>query len=651
MHDGANASQISDGIEAELEQARKPVRLEIKAISPQARGLVRVLVEAPRPLDESLEGARAWWPRAGARGGSAEVLSLHAEQEQIDLWQLSAPLPAVGEALFLYPPLFLEALRRAWQDPGWSRRAEAASRRDTERAPLPIDPQSFTKLRPRQRDAFALPGWRASFLHGPPGTGKTTTLGAVTAALLAQHPEARVLLLSTTNVAVDEAMFSVDRGLAHLKVEPRLRGCKRIGLRFEGTRYQEHPYLLPPVNRALLQRRAELERARPMRDDAAAYAAWKEAMDEVQKGLRQHLIRVAKEARLLAMTTTHAAFVLDALRELPPFDLLLIDEASQVSQAHALGLAPLASRVLFAGDPRQLSPVVQSEHPMAVRWLRSSMFRWAEEGPRSVFLDEQSRMAPRICSLVSNVFYGGQLRVASDAQENPRWAQQRTLPSEAPLSEPFLIEALPSHQHDPARGPGGSVSRPASAKKIVAWVKRLLDSGQRAEDILILTPFRAQRALVQRLLQEQAIGAVQVSTVHRAQGRERHTVLYDPVDGGSEFLLGEEARRLLNVALSRAQARLVVFLSLQDRAKNPLLNQIAAVSDHAALPPCQPLLELVMSPDFPYKHRGTIVEHRGKRLKVGAATEDRRRFTCLDLDSGQERVYDLETLRKAALSK
>lgn len=646
MSTAINVSHVLDGIEAELEQNKKPLRVEIAAIQPLPGGLARLRVEAPRPLDESLEGARAWWPRPGGRGGSAEVLSLVPEQEQLDLWQLSTSLPAVGEAIFLYPPLYLEPLRKAWSNPDWARRAQEHALRGAEPAPLDLGPAGFPRLRARQLEAWGLVGWRSSFLHGPPGTGKTTTLGALTASLLARLPEARVLLLSTTNGAVDEALFSVDRGLTHLGVAPADRRCKRVGVRFEGTRYQGASHLLPPVDRALLGRRAALERSRPLRDDAAAYAAWRLAMDEVQRGLRQHLLRVAREARLIALTTTHAAFVLDALRELPPFDLLLIDEASQVGQAHALGLAPLASRVLHAGDPKQLGPVVQSEHPMARRWLRSSMFRWAEEGPRSVFLDEQSRMAPAICSLVSNVFYNGQLRVAADASSSPRWLQQRLLPASPGLDAPFHVERVDEAGDGPTRGPGGSVARPASARALVAWALRLTRAGLDPQDLLVLTPFRAQRSLLLSLLRDQGLGAVQVSTVHRAQGRERHSVLYDPVDGSSEFLQGDEARRLLNVALSRAQARLVVFLSPRDLATNSLLAQVAAVASGASASAALALLDVVARPGFPARFRGTTVEHRGRRLTIGDLSEDRRRLRCLDLDSGQERLYDLEALRK-----
>jgi superfamily I DNA and/or RNA helicase len=72
------------------------------------------------------------------------------------------------------------------------------------------------------------------------------------------------------------------------------------------------------------------------------------------------------------MTTTRAAFGFGLLREMPAPDLLVMDEASQVSLAYALAFLPLAKAVMFAGDPEQLAPIVRVEHPSAQTWLGGS---------------------------------------------------------------------------------------------------------------------------------------------------------------------------------------------------------------------------------------------------------------------------------------
>ena len=104
-----------------------------------------------------------------------------------------------------------------------------------------------------------------------------------------------------------------------------------------------------------------------------------------------------------------------------------------------------------------------------------------------------------------------------------------------------------------------------------------------ANEILIVTPFRAQRHRIRRRLRELGLADVSVSTVHRAQGGERHTVFFDPVRGDSKWLRSAEGERLINVAISRAKARLVITLSRGDR-ENVILDYIAQMAESSDAP-------------------------------------------------------------------
>jgi hypothetical protein len=115
---------------------------------------------------------------------------------------------------------------------------------------------------------------------------------------------------------------------------------------------------------------------------------------------------------------------------------------------------------------------------------------------------------------------------------------------------------------------------------------------------------------------------VLVSTVHRAQGSERHTVFFDPVAGEHDFLLTDDAKRLVNVAMSRAKPRLVLLLSPIDRA-NPLLNQIAEILEQTVPAPTEPktqaIADFASRPDYPACLVNQVVRHRfvtGKVAKV-----------------------------------
>ena len=87
-------------------------------------------------------------------------------------------------------------------------------------------------------------------------------------------------------------------------------------------------------------------------------------------------------------------------------------------------LAGLGKRALFAGDPKQLSPIVQAKSEVVSIWLGQSAFEWASRSSlkkAACMLHEQWRMAEPISRVVSDLFYGSQLKVAAPAQHDPQW--------------------------------------------------------------------------------------------------------------------------------------------------------------------------------------------------------------------------------------
>jgi hypothetical protein len=214
--------EIIDALEEELRLGGKPLKLTVSEVKPDGPALFKIFIDSSdssHGLDESLEGAAASWP--GPPKGAADVLSVSAEHGQINIRYLSGPPPRKGGQIVLHPPRYLEALRDLWKSPllaeaslGWLEKVTALNY-----SPL-LDVRSvpgFPKLRHRQRQAFGLLDREFGFLWGPPGTGKTYTVGAILASYLRQRPQARILLLSTTNWAVDIALLSVDRRLEELE--------------------------------------------------------------------------------------------------------------------------------------------------------------------------------------------------------------------------------------------------------------------------------------------------------------------------------------------------------------------------------------------------------------------------------------------------
>ncbi|GEM49175.1 DEAD/DEAH box helicase [Deinococcus cellulosilyticus] len=537
-------------------------------------------------LDESLEGATAWWTlnqdRPGKqKSGQADVLAVDSENHTLHLRFCTQQPPEAGETLRIYPAKYLQQLAAYWDSEVHARQSlkwlEDFRNQQPDRN-ASLRPEHYPLLRSGQKVAFEAVQWKGSFLWGPPGTGKTHTLGRFLAELLLQTQK-KVLLLSSTNTAVDIALTELDRALQSIQdsvpqAEKIRRKCFRMGSRFVASMYQERKHLIPAANKNLIDQLIELEKRRPDPSEPRAYADWKDKTDALRKALKEDTRALVSNSRLVAMTTTRAIFTRD---ELPTghFDHVVFDEASQVSCTHALSLVSLGKQVLFAGDPQQLAPVCVSKQDLARRWMGTSMFCFSDMNDRHVFfLSEQSRMARPICQVISRTFYQGKLEVARVLPEG--WELQR---------RPYLTPMTPRKEHFgfvPVRGEAhwvkgmGGLVRETSALTAVDLAEALLLAGCPMDELVILTPFRAQRLKIRMLLRQRRLEKVMVSTVHRAQGSERHSVIFDVVDGSSGFLQPDknpDAERLVNVALSRAKGAAYVLASGTDLL-NPVIQQL-----------------------------------------------------------------------------
>ena len=657
MH--ALSKAILAGINAELASASEFVEFQVERS--ELEGAVwKVFVSLDssggyrrQALDESFEGSKAWWSSVG-KNGVADVLSVIPEEEQINLRFASCAPPLQGGKLRIYPPRYLEALREVWSENEWAQlcldRYQLIERGinafDKSQA-LACPPFPKLKLRVCQKESFELPGWNFGYLWGPPGTGKTTTVGALIAAYVVNQPNARVLLLSTTNLAVDHALVAVDEALEQWALkEPRAararKGCARLGNHITGKRYHGREHLLPVKDTKLVHRLVELEINEPSKSDVTAYHNWKSQVEAIRQAMRSQAKEVLQNARVAAMTTTRAVFTLDLLRESGLYDLIVFDEASQVGQAHALALIPLGRRVIFAGDPKQLAPIVTADDDAnAKRWIGESMFREMSDAPSTCMLNEQSRMAEPICRVISSVFYNRELVVAADCNGNPEWLAARRVNAVDPVGKNAAgivmvgTEACWSPQF------GGTI-RYESAEKI----RELLGSlviGRDQSEFLVLTRFRAQRNLIRWKLRQAGLGKINVSTVHRAQGSQRYTIIFDPVKANNGF---DDDARLINVALSRAEARFILCLSPDD-FQNKIIKEVALAIDQQGppLPGYIPIEELARQNDFPDNVLGLFVTIDLNQGRVIALPNDRKWLAIFDATTGKVEQYYVDTLK------
>ena len=524
-----------------------PVVFELSEIFPMGSQW-RVTVRCPARNHNALwaqcaEGACLRWSGTeAANSGWGEILEVHADSSELIVAAEGGADPATGFTAQVETADFISPLQARWDDEAWRERMASALAERRPSCLLAVPASGFAWLRTSQRRAFDLVAHRHGFLWGPPGTGKTVTTAALVAAWVTVHPEGRVLLIAATNSAVDQLLLETDRALAELGHDVHAPGsprsfCRRLGRQADRRRYRGATHLLP------------------------SSPDGREPRAQVQE--------VLTHARMVALTATRALLETPFLANFSPVDLLVVDEASQLPLALALALLPLAKQGLYAGDPAQLAPVVRARTPAAANWLGRSLFDLrAELGPpeSTVLLGEQARMAAPICAHVGRLFYQGQLSVCPRAAADPRWSEVR---AQAAGDRP-AFEVIPVAEPGRfSRSRGGPV-REASAALLVVEVRAAL-AYVPVGDVLVLTPFRAQVRLIREVFKAAGLARVSVSTVHRAQGGERLVVFFDPVLGKSAFLRGQPGARLINVAFSRAQARLVLLLSAQDR-HNPLLD-------------------------------------------------------------------------------
>jgi DNA replication ATP-dependent helicase Dna2 len=411
------------------------------------------------------------------------------------------------------------------------------------------DPPADLNTRQRLALERALAAHDYALVQGPPGTGKTRVVAEIARQAIARGD--RVLVAAFTNQAVDNVLRRLIADGEH--------GIVRLGHELS---------IAPDLQRYRLAERSQerLGLADP------------QALEPGQ--LRETL----RQARLVAATAaTWSAERYDDAGELLRFDLALIDEASQLTIPALFGALRFASRFVLIGDERQLPPLVVSEEA-ATHGLKRSLFadlrdRWGAVA--GVELDLQYRMHPLICAFPSQTFYEGRLQAADPVRDvlldllpAPKHQLWPILAPERPVVFVDVPSALDREQ-------AGKVSR-AQVRVVGRLVQALLELGVPGEEISVIAPYRAQVAAIRQRLDRLAHAGeppVMVDTVDRFQGGERRVVIYSfggrapggPHLRGRDFLADPNR---LNVALTRAQRKLILVGDRRWLAGEPLLAQL-----------------------------------------------------------------------------
>lgn len=451
-----------------------------------------------------------------------------------------------------------------------------------------FESQRFPWLNPTQERAVNEVLWAkdVAVVHGPPGTGKTTTLvEAINETLM---KESQVLVCAQSNMALDWISEQlVDRGINVLRIgNPTRVNDKMLGFTYE-RRFESHPDY--PQLWAIRKAIRELRNHRKRGDERfhQKFEHLKARATELEIRINSNLF---DEARVVASTLVGSANrVLEGMK----FGTLFIDEAAQALEAACWIPMRRVTRVVLAGDHCQLPPMVKSIAALKAGLGKSLMERIVEHKPDVVtLLKIQYRMNEKIMKFSSDWFYHGEVESAPqtrnrgilDLDEPIEWRDSKVDDEEGDSGESFVGESFGRINKAEAQLTLNTLED--YFKKI--GKQRILDEHI---DVGVISPYRAQVQYLRRLIRKRESfkpyrHSISVNTVDGFQGQERDIILISLVRSNDQGQIGflNDLRRM-NVAITRARMKLIILGDKATLCRHPFyrkLNEaIESTNEHA----------------------------------------------------------------------
>lgn len=440
-----------------------------------------------------------------------------------------------------------------------------------------FDSQRFPWLNPTQERAVNEVLWAkdVAVVHGPPGTGKTTTLvEAINETLM---KESQVLVCAQSNMALDWISEQlVDRGINVLRIgNPTRVNDKMLGFTYE-RRFESHPDY--PQLWAIRKAIRELRSHRKRGDERfhQKFEHLKARATELEIRINSNLF---DEARVVASTLVGSANrVLEGMK----FGTLFIDEAAQALEAACWIPMRRVTRVVLAGDHCQLPPMVKSIAALKAGLGKSLMERIVEHKPDVVtLLKIQYRMNEKIMKFSSDWFYHGEVESAPqtrnrgilDLDEPIEWRDSKVDDEEGDSGESFVGESFGRINKAEAQLTLDTLED--YFKKI--GKQRILDEHI---DVGVISPYRAQVQYLRRLIRKRESfkpyrHSISVNTVDGFQGQERDIILISLVRSNDQGQIGflNDLRRM-NVAITRARMKLIILGDKATLCRHPFYRKL-----------------------------------------------------------------------------
>ncbi len=419
-----------------------------------------------------------------------------------------------------------------------------------------------SQLNKSQREAIthALGANDLAIIHGPPGTGKTTTVAELIRQAVSKGQ--RVLACAPSNTGVDNLLE------------------KLVALRVDAVRIGHPARVLESLQEHTLDYLVEADPAmkviREMRRESELLSSkagrWTRAkpVPGAREDLKQEARRLRNDAKIFEQqiinTKLDRADVICATTNYDPeilgdrtFDLGVIDEACQSTEPGYWPVVLRVEKLVLAGDHCQLPPTVLSTQANLEGLSKSMMERLVERWDKLVTrqLTTQYRMHQKIMEFPSEHFYAGTL-IADGSVAGHTLADLPGVQTESLDTQPVLFVDTSGADWTEELDPNGeSKLNPREALWILKQVDALLDAGILPEQIAVIAPYSAQ---VRFLRDRCSNNSVEIDTVDGFQGREKEVVLISLVRSNTQGEVGflGDTRRM-NVAMTRAKRRLIVI--------------------------------------------------------------------------------------------